>query len=153
MKRSACARSLKSWWRSANTAPGMWPAAHSSCPGTTRKPGRPSSRGRRKTVHSSTQRSGLARFSESHSVVARKWLWSGIYRVLEIGLAHAEAGGEGQTPVAAKRARRDLDARRRLAPLVLVAVDHVDDAAHGLFVEARSGDLVDLPIFFYVTLH
>src|SRR5207245_8552175 len=44
------------------------------------------------------------------------------------------AVGDRHTPVATERARRDLHAWRRLAALVLAAIDQLDHASHGLRV-------------------
>src|SRR3989442_1042692 len=64
----------------------------------------------------------------------------------------AEAVDDRQTPVTPEGPRGDLDADGSLAPLVLVAVDHADDLAHRLRVEAQGDDVGDPPVLLHVSL-
>src|SRR5687767_7534811 len=54
----------------------------------------------------------------------------------------AEAVDDGEAPVPAKRARRDLHADRALAALVLGAVDHAEDPADGVRSKAPGDDVL-----------
>ena len=62
----------------------------------------------------------------------------------------AEAVDDGQAPVSPERARRDLDADRSLAALVLVLVDHGHHAPDGLLVLTEGDDVLDAILEAYV---
>src|SRR5207245_10943205 len=57
------------------------------------------------------------------------------------GLLLAEAVDDGQPPVAAEGARRDLDPDRPLPALVLGGVDHAHDLADGRRIEALGDQI------------
>src|SRR5262249_62380200 len=64
----------------------------------------------------------------------------------------AELVDDGETPVLAEGARRDLDADGALPPLVLVAIDHGDHPLHRGRVEATRHDLRHALVALHVAL-
>ena len=61
-------------------------------------------------------------------------------------LARFVAAGDRIAPIAAEGAAAHAHARRRLAALVFVALDQIQDAPHRGSIEAARGDLIDRQI-------
>src|SRR6185312_204375 len=76
------------------------------------------------------------------------WTVSGLPSCLLL----AEAIHDGQAPVAAEGARRDLHADGTLPALVLVAVHHADDPADRVLLEAQGHQLGDAAVLLDVGL-
>src|SRR5204863_2591157 len=60
--------------------------------------------------------------------------------------------GDRQAAIPPESLRRDLHTGRRLAALVLRAVDHRDDAVHERSVEALGDELLRRAVLFHVAL-